>query len=96
VQAITSYYALLPQNPQAAYDLTGPTLRRAESRGNYVSFWNRFSSVTLGPVSATDGSLTATATVTYVENGAAQPEQHTITLIRGTDGRLLIDSDRQG
>jgi hypothetical protein len=52
--------------------------------------------VQLGPVSATDGSLRAAARVTYVENGVAQPEQHIITLIRGADGRLLIDSDRQG
>jgi serine/threonine protein kinase len=95
-QAITSYYALLPGNPQAAYDLTGPTLRSAESRGNYVSFWNRFSSVTLGPVSATDGSLTATAPVTYVEDGRRLPEQHTFVLVRADDGRLLIDSDRAG
>jgi serine/threonine protein kinase len=93
-QAITSYYALLPGNPQAAYDRTGPTLRAAESRSNYIAFWNRFSAVTLGPVSATDGSLTATAPVTYVENGVAQPEQHTFVLIRGNDGQLLIDSDR--
>jgi serine/threonine protein kinase len=95
-QALTSYYALLPENPQAAYDLTGPTLRSASSRDNYIAFWNRFSDVTLGPVSATDGSLTATASVTYVENGQTLPEQHTFVLVRGDDGRLLIDSDRQG
>ncbi|MCW2508883.1 MAG: Serine/threonine-protein kinase pksC [Modestobacter sp.] len=94
-QALTSYYALLPQNAQRAYDLTGPTLRSAESRGNYIAFWKRFSSVTLGPVSATDGSLTATASVTYVENGAAVPEEHTFVLVRGDGGRLLVDSDRK-
>jgi hypothetical protein len=93
-QALTSYYALLPQDPQTAYDLTGPTLRAAENRGNYIAFWSRFSDVTLGPVSATDGSLTATAPVTYVEDGETLPEQHTFVLIRGEDGRLLIDSDR--
>ena len=95
-QAITSYYAMLPGNPQAAYDRTGPTLRAAESRGNYIAFWNRFSSVTVGPVSATDGSLSATAPVTYVENGSRKPERHTFVLVRGSDGRLLIDSDRAG
>jgi serine/threonine protein kinase len=95
-QALTSYYSLLPQDPQSAYDLTGPTLRAAESRGNYISFWKRFSDVTLGPVSATDGSLTATAQVTYVENGSTMPEQHTFVLVRGDDGRLLVDSDRAG
>jgi serine/threonine protein kinase len=95
-QAITSYFALLPQDPQSAYDLTGPTLRSVESRGDYIAFWNRFSAVTLGRVSVDDGSLTATARVTYVENGAQLPEQHTFVLVRGEDGRLLIDSDRAG
>jgi eukaryotic-like serine/threonine-protein kinase len=93
-QAITSYYSLLPGNPQAAYDRTGPTLQAAESRSNYVAFWNRFSSVTLGPVSVSEGSLTATAPVTFVEDGTSLPEQHTFTLVRGADGQLLIDSDR--
>jgi hypothetical protein len=94
--AITSYYALLPGNPQAAYELTGPTLRSVESRVNYIAFWNRFSSVTLGTVSATDGSLTATAPVTYVEGEETKPEQHTFVLVPGDGGRLLIDSDRAG
>jgi hypothetical protein len=92
---ITGYYGLLPGNPEQAYDLTGPTLQASENRSNYIAFWHRFSSVRLGPVTATDGSLVAHGTVTYVENGATQPEQHTFTLIRGQDGRLLMDSDRQ-
>src|SRR4051812_12203910 len=95
-QALTSYYSLLPQNPQSAYDLTGPTLRAAANRGNYIAFWNRFSDVTLGPVSVDEGSLTATAPVTYVEDGRTLPEQHTFVLVRGDDGQLLIDSDRAG
>jgi hypothetical protein len=93
--ALTSYYALLPGNPQHAYELTGPRLRAAESRANYVRFWNRFSNVTLGQVSAQDGSLVATGTVTYTENGAPQREQHTFTLVRGEGGQLLIDQDIQ-
>jgi serine/threonine protein kinase len=92
---ITSYYAMLPGNPQQAYDLTGPTLRNAESRDNYIAFWHRFSSVRLGPVTATDGSLVAHGSVTYVENGRSEPEQHTFTLVRGDSGQLLMDSDRQ-
>jgi serine/threonine protein kinase len=93
--AITGYYGLLPDDAAQAYELTGPTLRAAESRDNYIAFWNRFSEVRLGPVSATDGRLVATGRVTYVENGSPKVEQHTFTLIRGDDGRLLIDSDRQ-
>ncbi|MCZ2829907.1 protein kinase [Modestobacter sp. VKM Ac-2986] len=93
-QTLTSYYALLPGDPEAAWERTGPTLRSAISRANYVRFWNRFSAVTLGPVSASDGSLTATAPVTFVEDGGREPEQHTFTFVRGADGRLLVDSDR--
>ena len=92
---VTGYYAMLPNNPAQAYELTGPTLRAAESRPNYIAFWRRFSAVQLGPVTATDGSLVAHATVTYVENGQPEREQHTFTLIRGDGGRLLMDSDRQ-
>ena len=93
---ITGYYAMLPGNAAQAYDLTGPTLRAAESRGNYIAFWRRFSAVRLGPVSTTDGSLVAHGTVTFVENGTASTEQHTFTLVRGSNGQLLMDSDRQG
>jgi hypothetical protein len=92
-QALTSYYALLPGDPETAWERTGPTLRAAEPRPDYIRFWNRFSSVSLGPVSATDGSLTATAPVTFVEDGGRSPEQHRFTLVRGDDGRLLVDSD---
>jgi hypothetical protein len=93
---ITGYYGLLPGNPEQAYGLTGPTLRAAASRPNYIAFWHRFSAVRLGPVTATDGSLVGHATVTFVENGSPQTEQHTFTLVRGNDGQLLMDSDRQG
>jgi hypothetical protein len=92
---VTGYYDLLPGNPAQAYDLTGPTLRAAESRSNYIAFWHRFSDVRLGPVNATNGSLVAHGTVTFVENGSSQTEQHTFTLVRGDGGRLLMDSDRQ-
>jgi serine/threonine protein kinase len=91
---VTGYYAMLPGNPEQAYNLTGPTLRAAENRGNYIAFWHRFDSVRLGPVTATDGSLVAHGSVTYVENGTPTTEQHTFTLVRGQDGALLMDSDR--
>ena len=92
---ITGYYALLPDDPEQAWNLTGPTLRSAESHDNYIAFWHRFSDVRLGPISATDGSLIAHGTVTFVENGQPQTEQHTFTLVRGDNGQLLMDSDRQ-
>ncbi|KQS68763.1 hypothetical protein ASG41_07565 [Modestobacter sp. Leaf380] len=91
--ALASYYALLPEDPQTAYGLTGPQLQDAASRGNYTSFWRRFDDVVLGPVSATDGSLEATAQVTYVEDGEQLVEQHRFTLVEAPDGSLLVDLD---
>jgi hypothetical protein len=90
---VTDYYALLPGDPQTAYGLTGPTLQDASSRGNYQSFWKRFDDVVLGPVTATDGSLVATAQVTFVEDGEEQVEQHEFTLVEAADGTLLMDRD---
>ncbi len=93
-QAVTGYYALLPQDPQSAWQLTGPTLQGVISRGGYISFWNGFSAVRLGAVTAEDGSLTASAQVTFVDrDGTEQVEQHQFTLVEGPDGRLLMDRD---
>ncbi|SDF62746.1 serine/threonine-protein kinase [Klenkia brasiliensis] len=93
-QAVTGYYALLPQDPQSAWQLTGPTLQGVISRGGYISFWNGFSAVRLGAVTAQEGSLTASAQVTFVDrDGTEQVEQHQFTLVQGPDGRLLMDRD---
>ncbi|MCZ2803766.1 serine/threonine-protein kinase [Modestobacter sp. VKM Ac-2983] len=95
VQAVTSYYALLPGDPGAAWERTGPRLRaEIGSRSAYLAFWDRFRSVSRGPVSAQDGSLLASMPVTFTErDGSVSAEQHEITLVRGDDGRLLIDYD---
>jgi len=95
-QAITSYYALLPGNAEAAWEFTGPRLRAevGNEQARYLGFWSAYSDVTLGPVSAEDGSLEATAPVTFVgTDGSVDNEQHQISLVRSDDGRLLIDYD---
>jgi len=92
-QAVTDYYALLPGRPQQAWRLTGPTLQGVVTRQDYVAFWNRFSEVRLGPVTAEEGSLAADAQVTFVENGQELVEQHRFTLVAGPRGELLLDSD---
>ncbi|WP_222262269.1 serine/threonine-protein kinase [Modestobacter marinus] len=94
-QAVTNYYALLPDDPEAAWEQTGPRLRaQVGGRGDYIAFWSRFRSVELGAVQAQDGSLVATAPVTFrEEDGSVSAERHEITLVRDDDGRLLIDYD---
>ena len=94
-EAITGYYALLPGDAATAWELTGPRLRaEIGSEGDYLAFWSAFRAVSISDVRATDGSLEATASVTYTENdGDVLPETHAISLVRGDDGRLLIDYD---
>jgi serine/threonine protein kinase len=94
-QFVTDYYSLLPGNPDAAYALTGPTLRGVSSPGDYRAFWSNFSAVTLSNPRASDGELVVTAQVTFVEDdGDTFPEQHRIELVETEDGQLLVDSDR--
>ena len=95
--ALTGYYALLPDKSKDAYDLTGPTLQSLLDENGYRDFWKDFDQVTLQSVDATDGSLQATATITFVgkgRDGATQTEQHALTLVEGTDGQLLVDVDQ--
>jgi len=94
-QAITSYYALLPGDAATAWQLTGPRLRaEVETQADYLGFWSAYRAVSISDVQATDGSLEATASVTYTENdGDVIPETHAISLVRDDDGRLLIDYD---
>jgi serine/threonine protein kinase len=93
-QFVTSYYALLPGDPDAAYARTGPTLRGISGPGDYRAFWSAYRSVTLGSVQADEGSLAVDAQVTFVErDGDTFPEQHRIQLTEGPDGELLVDSD---
>jgi serine/threonine protein kinase len=93
-QALTSYYALLPGNTARAYALAGPTLQ-AQGYPAFRDFFAQFSTVTLGTVTAQDGSLTATAEVTFTRpGGAPQPETHQMTLVRGNDGQLHLDVDQ--
>jgi hypothetical protein len=95
-QFVTDYYALLPENPDAAYERTGPRLRAAISARNYAGFWSRYQDVTLSDPQAVEGELVVNARVTYVEqDGDTLPEQHRIELVETEDGQLLIDRDVQ-
>jgi serine/threonine protein kinase len=93
VQFVTDYYGLLPGDPAAAYERTGPTLRGIISRDGYIGFWSDYESVTLGGTSADEAGLVVNAQVTLVRDDETFPEQHRIQLVEGSDGQLLVDSD---
>jgi hypothetical protein len=95
VQAfLGEYHSLVLQDPQAAYALTGPTLRAAISESNYIDYWRQFQDVRLSNIQAVDGQDTATATMelVYVSGGSETSQRRFTFLVR--DGELILDSDR--
>jgi hypothetical protein len=97
-QTLDRYYALLPGNPDAAYAMTGPTLRSRASASYYRDFWKPWSEVSLVDVSGvTDqggGTYTATTQVRFTRaDGSGQTELHSVRFVRGADGGLLVDLD---
>ena len=93
---LNRYHDLLPGSPEQAWALTGPTLRGTISEQDYVAFWQQFDSVKLSGVQAQDGSLVATGKLEYkYRDGRKVTEQHQFTLVPGSGGQLLMDSDRK-
>ena len=79
--------------PPRAYQLTGPTLRGAESYPNYRAFWGQFSAVSLSDV-AVQSPTSATGVLSYTyPDGSTQRELHSFRLVQGNGGQLLLDSD---
>jgi hypothetical protein len=90
---LANYHGLLPGNTQAAYALTGPSLRAQESYPNYQAFWRQFRAVQLTNVRV-QSPTSATGEITYTyTDGSTQRELHTFRLSRGNDGQLLLDLD---
>ncbi|HYO35432.1 MAG TPA: hypothetical protein VER97_05105, partial [Geodermatophilus sp.] len=95
-QTLEQYYTLLPGDPAAAYELTGPTLQSRASYGYYADFFSRWSEITLldlRDVTDRGDRITATTDVEFRNAGERLVETHAVTFVRGDDGRLLIDLD---
>jgi hypothetical protein len=93
VQAVTEFFALIPDDLPAAHRLTSPDFQAEFPFDRWSGFWDDFESVQVGNVVA-DGDTAALVDITYVEpGGASSTERHRITFVRGEDGRLLLDRD---
>ncbi len=95
-QTLEQYYTLLPGDPAAAYELTGPTLQSRAGFGYYADFFGRWTEIDLLDVrDVTDRGdrITATTDVEFRNAGERLVETHSVTFVRGDDGRLLIDLD---
>ncbi|MDT4963792.1 MAG: eukaryotic-like serine/threonine-protein kinase [Pseudonocardiales bacterium] len=82
-QAVTDYYALMPENIQAGWARLTPSYQQAGAGGlnGYEQFWGQFAKVT---VSNATGQLpdSAQATITYTfKNGQTSTERRNFQLI---------------
>ncbi len=97
-ETLDRYYGLLPEDPDAAYDMTGPYLRSQASRSYYRNFWAPWDQVDLREVRAAqqsgDGVVTATTEVEFTsDDGREQTERHQVRLVQDDDGDWLVDLD---
>jgi hypothetical protein len=91
---LVEYHQLVLDDPAAAYEQAGPTLRGAIDLAGYEEYWGRFTDVTVSDVQTEDGGDTALATLEFEwPDGSSQVEQHRFTFIE-QDDRLVLDSDR--
>ncbi|MGY1644441.1 serine/threonine-protein kinase [Geodermatophilus sp. SYSU D00703] len=98
-ETLGEYYGHLPDDPEAAYAMTGPTLRDAADRAYYEDFWSPWSEVELEAVRdarpGEDGTVTATTEVRFTgADGSGQVEVHEVRLVPADDGGWLVDLDR--
>ena len=97
-QTLDRYYGLLPDDPDAAYDLTGPFLRSQAGPGYYRDFWAPWAEVELRDVRGVRqdeaGVITATTEVRFTgDDGREQTERHQVRLVQDDDGDWLVDLD---
>jgi serine/threonine protein kinase len=97
-QTLDRYYGLLPDDPDAAYDLTGPFLRSQAAPGYYRDFWEPWAEVELRDVRGVRqdeaGVITATTEVRFTgDDGREQTERHQVRLVQDDDGDWLVDLD---
>jgi hypothetical protein len=97
-ETLDRYYGLLPDDPDTAYDLTGPFLQSQASRGYYRDFWAPWAEVELREVRGVqqpeEGVITATTEVEFTgDDGRELTERHQVRLVRADGGDWLVDLD---
>lgn len=94
VAAVRDYYGVVTDNEAAGWARLGPNLQsQAGGFARYQAFWATISSVEVVDASALDAD-TVRATLDFVPEGRERiREVHELGMVRGPDGRWLIDTD---
>ncbi len=91
--AVRAFFALIPGDLQAAYQLTSPEFRQRTSLADFTGFWDDFSSVQISNIRP-EGDDRAFAEITYVRPGQSpEVEDHELRFVTDADGRLLLERD---
>ncbi|MDF2975957.1 MAG: serine/threonine protein kinase [Actinomycetospora sp.] len=94
VAAVRDYYGVVTGNEAAGWARLGPNLQaRTGGFSAYQAFWSTITSVQVSEATAVDAD-TVRATLEFAPEGRDRTvEVHELGMVRGPDGRWLIDSD---
>lgn len=90
-QAVSEYYALMPDDTDAGWERLGPGLRK-QGKEKYERFWGTVSSVEVLQAPEADGN-TVVVKLELVKDNGRYHEVHELGMVTA-DGKALIDSDK--
>jgi eukaryotic-like serine/threonine-protein kinase len=95
-QAVQDYYALLPGNPDAAWERLTENARAKSKDGlaGYRAFWSTIASVTASDLRAEGNRVAATLNYTRKDGATTPAEAYSFALIE-QNGQLVIDNFEQ-
>ncbi|MGI8681761.1 MAG: serine/threonine-protein kinase [Mycobacteriales bacterium] len=93
-QYLDEYHKAVVDDPAAAYEQAGPTLRSSISLAGFEKFWAPFSDVSISELQTEGGGNTALALMELrYPDGTRQVERHQFRFV-DKDGHLALDRDR--
>ncbi|CAN5898344.1 hypothetical protein BH23ACT2_BH23ACT2_30980 [soil metagenome] len=92
-QYLDQYHQAVVDDPAAAYEQAGPTLRDSISLAGFEEFWAPFEDVAISDVEVEEGGDSALAVMELsYPDGTRQVQRHQFDFI-DEDGRLVLDRD---
>jgi len=95
---VRGYYALLPAQPAAAWQMLGDQARSAsDGYQSYLNFYNSLDSVGFAEAPTAVDGKTVRATLRFATKaGAESVERYEFTVVPGPDGKLVMSSFAKG
>ncbi len=92
--AVRTYYSLVPQRLDQAWNMLGPSLQ-AQGKDRYERFWHSIDNVVIIGDPVQVGS-NVVVTVQFAKGGNKITERHVLGMVTGPDGQPLINTDHRG